>query len=450
MSRVLKSSALFLAFGYVTMGILALMLFAAPLWYAWQVTINEGRTELLQEDAQRLTSVFQQAGAQSLINFINVRVGMQIAGERVLLLTDADKHPLAGNIPAWPPGIPDKDGAYTISMPLGGHPTQVVVVRSHLSNGDNLLVGRDLTRFAPMEKRFWFGLTGAAGILSIVGLLGGLLIRRTLMTRVQGVDQTVSAIIQGDLGRRLPTKSSGDELDTLSMTINHMLDQIEQLIHGIRNVSNTIAHDLRTPLAELRSRLEELALTQPPPRETFAEIDASVADVDRVIRIFNALLRLAEIDAGARRSGFVRIDVARLVSEVVDFYLPATEAENITLSFHASEEVFVTGDPVLLTQAIGNLIDNALKYVDSGGTIVVELSRRENGMVQISVADNGPGIPDAEKPKATERFYRGTTSGGTPGSGLGLTLVDAVARLHGGRLELADNHPGLRAQISIG
>ncbi|MBV8854498.1 MAG: HAMP domain-containing histidine kinase, partial [Sinobacteraceae bacterium] len=233
-----------------------------------------------------------------------------------------------------------------------------------------------------------------------------------------------------------------------------MLDQIEQLLHGVRDVSNSIAHDLRTPLAELRSRLEELALTRPAPEETFAEIDAAVVDVDRVIRIFNALLRLAEIDTGMRRSGFVAVNPAELARQAVDFYQPAAELRGITLHYQGSAPASMPGDPVLLAQAIGNLIDNALKYTPAGGRIRVEVGTLDEQRMHISVIDNGPGIPDEEKPKVRARFYRGDASRGTPGVGLGLSLVDAVARVHGGTLELADSESGntgsgLRAQMII-
>lgn len=447
---MIRSSAFSLAFGYVALGIISLVLFAAPLWYAWRVTINDGRAELLEEDTQRFSAVFQHDGPSGLIKFIDARVGMQIAGERVLLLADAAKRPLAGNLPVWPGSVPDTGGTYTVPVSLGGHPSQMVVVRTVLPGGYNLLVGRDLARFAPLETRFWYGLAGAVGILIMVGVVAGMMLRRALMARILGIDQTVSAIMRGDLGHRLDTRSSGDELDTLAITINKLLDQIEQLIHGIRNVSNAIAHDLRTPLAELRSRLETLALTQPPPQETFAELDGAVADVDRVIRIFNALLRLAEIDTGMRRSGFVAVDAASIVAEAVDLYLPATELKGITLRFRRRGEVPVAGDPVLLAQAVGNLIDNALKYVNSHGHITIDALSLPGGVTHIAVLDDGPGITDEEKPRVIERFYRGAASSGTPGVGLGLTLVDAVARLHGGRLELADNNPGLCALIVLG
>jgi hypothetical protein len=227
-----------------------------------------------------------------------------------------------------------------------------------------------------------------------------------------------------------------------------MLDQIEQLVHGVRNVSNSIAHDLRTPLAELRSRLEELALIRPTAEETYAQIDAAVADVDRVIRIFDALLRLAEIDAGMRRSGFVSLDVAEVAAAAAEFYAPAAELKNIDLIFQSDGPVRVPGDPVLLAQALGNLIDNALKYAPEGGTIEVLVRRRGAG-AEIAVADNGPGIAEAEKSKVVERFYRGDASRGTPGSGLGLSMAQAVAKLHGSTLELTDRNPGLCVILAL-
>src|SRR5580658_3162864 len=273
--------------------------------------------------------------------------------------------------------------------------------------------------------------------------------RRELLSRIDSIRQTVSAIIHGDLKHRLPMDRSGDELNTLSRTINGMLDQIELLVHGVRNVSNSIAHDLRTPLAELRSRLEELALIRPTTEETYAQIDAAVADVDRVIRIFDALLRLAEIDAGLRRSGFVALDVADLAANAVEFYAPAAELKNIDLTFRSNGPLPASGDPVLLAQALSNLIDNALKFAPIDGAIAVAVHKQPDGSVQIAVADNGPGIQDAEKDKVFERFYRGDASRGTPGVGLGLSLVQAVAKLHGSVLELSNLHPGLQVVLTL-
>jgi signal transduction histidine kinase len=374
---------------------------------------------------------------------------MQIASERILLLTDASLHPMSGNLPAWPPNVPLVPGNYKVKVELGGHGMQMALVHVATLGNYHLLVGRDNALFAPLQTRFWYGLTAAIAVLSIAGLLIGLITRRALLTRIDSIRQTVSAIIHGDLQHRLPTHLNDDELNTLSRTINGMLEQIELLVHGVRNVSNSIAHDLRTPLAELRSRLEELALIRPPAEQTYAEIDGAVADVDRVIRIFDALLRLAEIDAGLRRSGFVALDVADLAANAVEFYAPAAELKNIDLTFRSDGPVSVSGDPILLAQALSNLIDNALKYAPENGAIEVAVHRRGDDTAQVSVSDNGPGIDDSEKSKVVERFYRGDASRGTPGVGLGLSLVQAVAKLHGSALELADGNPGLRVAITM-
>jgi signal transduction histidine kinase len=446
---MMRSSALSLAVAYVALGIVSLVLFAAPLWYAWQVTIQDGRSEILQSDAQRLTDVFRRDGGEALKNFIDARVNMQIAGDRILLLTDSALEPLSGNLRIWPSNLPTTPGNYRVNVDFGDRATQDTLVHVARLGDYYLLIGRDNKLFAPLERRFWYGLTAAIAVLSIAGLLVGIITRRALMSRVYSIGQTVTAIIHGDLKHRLPTNLSDDELDTLARTINGMLEQIEQLVHGVRNVSNSIAHDLRTPLAELRSRLEELSLMRPPPDATFAEIDGAVADVDRVMRIFDALLRLAEIDAGLRRSGFVAFDLADLAAAAVEFYAPAAELKNIRLTMQAEVPFRVSGDPVLIAQALSNLIDNALKYAPENGLIEVTIRRRADGLAEIAVADNGPGILDSEKAKVVERFYRGDASRGTPGVGLGLSLAQAVARLHGSTLELSDRNPGLRVVIAV-
>src|ERR1700684_2157556 len=399
---MIRSFALSLAVGDVALGLTALVLFAAPLWYAWQVTIQDGRAEILQADALRLTDIYKRDGADAVKTFIDTRVSMQIAGERILLLTDASMHPLAGNLHAWPATVPQTPGNYTIPVNVGTHGDQQTLVHVASLGNYYLLVGRDNALFQPLQTRFWYGLSAAVAVLCIAGLLVGLITRRALMSRVHSIRQTVSAIIHGDLKHRLPTHLNDDELNTLSRTINGMLEQIELLVHGVRNVSNSIAHDLRTPLAELRSRLEEMTLIRPSPEETFAEIDGAVADVDRVIRIFDALLRLAEIDAGMRRSGFVPLDISDLTANAVEFYAPAAELKNIDLASHSDGTLTVSGDPVLLAQALSNLIDNALKYAPVNGAIEVSVRRRSEDTAEVSVADNGPGITDSEKGKVVE------------------------------------------------
>jgi signal transduction histidine kinase len=447
--RVMRSSAANLAAAYTGLGLLALALFAAPLWYAWKVTIEDGRVEILQADAQRLTEVFRHDGADGLVTYIEARVRLHVAGERLLLLTDGHYKPLAGNLGAWPINESGEPNVHKLSVVHHGQTVQAAAVSVTLPGDYHLLVARDLALYVPLEHYFWYALASAVAILSILGAIGGILIRRELMLRIHDIGQSMSGIIHGSLRERLPTQHRGHELNALSQTINRMLDQMEQLIHGIRDVSNAIAHDLRTPLAELRSRLEELSLTKPSAEITFSEVEAAVADVDRVIGIFNALLRLAEIDSGMRRSGFVSLDLAELTAAAVDFYQPAAELKGVHLVLHTSPVAPVRGDAVLLAQALGNLIDNALKYTPEFGEITVSVQLHADQSVQMSVADSGPGIPAPEMPKVTQRFYRGDVSRGTPGVGLGLSLVDAVARLHGSKLELEDHAPGLCARITL-
>jgi signal transduction histidine kinase len=228
-----------------------------------------------------------------------------------------------------------------------------------------------------------------------------------------------------------------------------MLDQIEQLIGGVRNVSNAIAHDLRTPLAELRARFETLLLDRHVSGHIADEIEGAIDDTDRLITTFNALLRLAELDSGAKRSGFTKVDASTIIAKTVELYAPVAETKSVALLFENAGSLDLDGDAAMIAQAVANLLDNALKYAPSGTDVTVTADRHTDGTVALAVSDHGPGIPAGERPRVTERFFRGTGSAGTSGVGLGLSMVVAIARLHGGRLELDDNHPGLRATLLL-
>jgi signal transduction histidine kinase len=303
-----RFSVFTLAISYIALSVCVLAVFAIPLSYAWEETIEKGGMEMLQEDTQRMVSSFYEQGPKELATIIHQRVGSQLVGEKILLLTDASFNKLDGNLPGWPEEVSDKVGTYRVSIKVNNLPVRAVLVHTTLPGGYHLLVGRDVNRYDALKTYFFYGLIGAAAVVLLVGVLGGLLIRRALLVKVGNLRQTAQAIVEGDLSHRLETRGGDDELDMLAQTVNRMLDQIEHLIHGVRNVSNAIAHDLRTPLTELRFRLEAVSVGRPSPEVAFAEIETAVADVDRVIQIFNALLRLAEIDTGARRSGFVRVD----------------------------------------------------------------------------------------------------------------------------------------------
>jgi signal transduction histidine kinase len=444
--RSLRLSASNIAASYVAISLVVLILFAAPILYAWNTIVEERSTERLGEDAERLSRVLNNHGPQALKTVIDAMIEAQQAGdEKFILLADSQLHTKEGNLAAWPAGIPDDAGTYQVSFSLAGREVDAVMVRIPLSNGDQLLVGRNEARFGTARALFWVGLVGAAGAALFFGLSGGMLIRAMLLAEVQGISRTAAAIVAGDLTRRLPTTGETNELDMLAQTVNRMLDQIEQLIRGVRNVSNAVAHDLRTPLMELRSRLEELTWSRPGAAEVFPAIESAVSDIDRIIAIFNALLRLAEIDNGLSRSGFVATDLTKIVEDAAEFYQPLAEVKGLRIRFSGTRENLAAADPLLLAQAVGNLIDNALKYA----MYEVRVSVRHQGRANIAVivCDDGPGIAEHEKEKVTQRFYRGDASRGTPGVGLGLSLVAAVAKLHGASLRLDDAHPGLAAQL---
>lgn len=443
----LRLSAANLALAYVVASLLMLALFATPLWFAWRSSIDARRIEVLRDDQRRLADVFEAEGPAALAGVLERRVARGHREDSFYVFADPSGRRLAGNLGEWPASVPEQPGRYRVKVTSNGAWRQAFVIYTRLPGGYRLLVGGDNTPYRRMEELFAWGIAASSGGTLLLGVLAAWAIRRELLARVQRVGQTASAIVAGDLSRRLPIGDGGEELDLLAQTVNRMLDQIEKLIGGVRNVSNAIAHDLRTPLAELRTRLEELAMSRLSREEATAELEAAVADVDRVIAIFNSLLRLAEIDSGVRRAGFKRTDLASVARDAIEFYEPVAEERRIALEARLGEELFVSGDPVLIAQAIANLLDNAIKYAPEASRIVVEGVRRTD-TVELTVADAGPGIPESERAKVVERFYRGDASrGASPGVGLGLPLVAAAARLHGGMLRLADNQPGLRASL---
>jgi signal transduction histidine kinase len=450
MIKPLRFSALTIALTYVAVSLVVLATFALPLWYSWRETIEEGRTKILQADVIRLSDIFNRQGVDKLASAIDLQSGSRpVNTENLILLTDPAMVKLAGNLQRWPSEIGSANGRFIGDIKADGTTMRVALISTTLPNGYRLLAGNDVGKYRALELSFLTGLSAAAFIVLLLGLFGGVLIRRTLLGKVKDISQATSAIIQGDFSHRLPAISGESELNTLVDTQNRMLDQIERLIGGIRSVSDAIAHDLRTPLAELRSRLEEVFVTRPGTEKTYTEIEGAISDVDHVISIFNALLRLAEIDAGTRRSGFVEVDIVAIAGEVAELYQALAESEECALSFTSSGTLNMAGDPLLLAQAIANLIDNALKYAKKNGRINVDAFADTDGMIKIAVSDDGPGIPDEEKIKVLERFYRGDTSRATPGVGLGLSLVSAVAKLHGGELRLSNNHPGLLATLIL-
>ncbi len=448
-SRLLRSTAVRLALGYAIVFILSALVLVGFLWWRTAGYLDREVDAVILADARAVGDRLRDFGLPGAVAAINERVGRAADEHAVYLLTDPGLTPVAGNLDAWPLDMGPEQGWHLIQLTFRGKRHATRVLYAVLPFGFHLLVGRDVEDRVAIRRSILDGLgwTAAAALLLAVG--GGLLVRRAILRRVDAITRSATAIIHGDLSHRLPAGDSSDEFDRLAQTINGMLQQIEVLIDGVRSASNVVAHDLRTPLAELRGRLEALLRSRPTADEALREVGEAVADLDRLIGVFNALLRLAEIDSGARLAGFREVRLAEIAAEVADLYAPVAEDKGVALTLHAAAGPEVYGDPSLLAQAMGNLVDNALKYCPAQGKVTLSLVQGAGDRTDIVVADNGPGIADGEKPHATERFFRGQASGGTAGTGLGLSLVVAVARLHGGSLTLADADPGLVATISL-
>lgn len=254
--------------------------------------------------------------------------------------------------------------------------------------------------------------------------------------------------MEGDLSQRVPRSGTDDEFDHLSENINRMLDEIQYLMESKRNMSTTIAHDLRHPLTRLKTLIETILAPSADPSGTQQVVGRVAAELDNVIELFNALLRISKVEAGSGRENFQRFQVGAAVSDACDLYAPLADEKGVHLESDTQESVEIDGDIHLVSQAVANLLDNAVKYTPPGGRIHVS-ARLQADMAEIRVADTGPGVPAGVRPLITRRFYRLDKSRTTPGHGLGLTLVAAVAKLHGGQLLLSDNEPGLDVRIRL-
>jgi signal transduction histidine kinase len=450
MLKILRGTSVRLALGYMALFAASSLIMIGFLWWRTAGYLDRRTDAAIRADVREITGVLGDFGVKGAVDTVGERATDTPDANSVYLLTDSRFEPLAGNLVAWPLQVSKKPGWYWAPLVHGGSTTDTVrLLVAKLPNGLNLLVGRGLGDRAELRQLIIDALYWAGASAFALAIAGGLLLRRAVLRRVALINAAATAIVQGDLERRVPTRGSPDAFDELARTINLMLHQIQQLVEGIKNTSNAVAHDLRTPLAELRARLETLLRARPPLESTFAEIHHSVADIDRVIAVFNALLRLAEIDSGVRRSGFRQVDLAMLVTEAAEIYSPLAEEKQVCFAVHTPDDLRVNGDPHLLAQAIGNLADNAVKYAPSGSEVSLTANLGSAGHVELVVADSGPGIADAEKRMVIHRFYRCRRDDDETGIGLGLALVDAVARLHEGGLSLHDNHPGLVAVLTL-
>lgn len=419
---------------------------------------NEQITQTVDLDVEGLTSQFNSAGIRRLVLIVEAR--SRRPGSSLYLVTTPTGEGLAGNVGSLPQGVMANPGwTETVYRRIDESDVsdlhRALVRVQHLPGGFRLLVGRDLEERDRLYDVVLSAGKWSAAIVVVLGLAGGFFVARRVLRRVDAMTDTTRTIMEGDLSERLPVAGTGDELDRLAENLNTMLDRIEALMHGLKEVSDNIAHDLKTPLTRLRNRAEEALRMQQNDAGYREALETIIDESDGLIRTFNALLMIARAESGQARDNMNEFDAAEVARGICELYEPLAEEKGLTLDVEAPGPVAVAGNRELISQALANLVDNAIKYAapdapkNGAASGIVVKAAVEGDRVLLSVADNGPGIPESDRGRAVERFVRLEESRSVPGSGLGLSLVAAVAHLHGGELRLADNEPGLRAVMVL-
>jgi signal transduction histidine kinase len=422
--------------------------------------ITEQITETVDTEIAGLAEQYTIGGLRRLVLIVENR--SLRPGSSLYLVTAPTGQALAGNVGSLAPGVLEKTGwSETVYRRLDEQDAaehSALVRVTQLSGGFRLLVGRDLEERARMGGILTTAARGSVALVIVLGLAGGFFVTRRVLKRFDAMTETTQRIMAGDLSGRLPVTGIGDELDRLAINLNDMLERIEALMRGLKEVSDNIAHDLKTPLTRLRNRSEAALRTAKSEPEYRAALESMLDESDGLIRTFDALLMIARAESGQARDNIIEFAAAEIVRGVGELYEPVADDKGLTLRVEAVEGAKIRGNRELLSQAIANLVDNAIKYAapkaqagsgESAPAEIVLAARPAGGRVLITVADRGPGIPQAERAHVIERFVRLPQSIAQPGSGLGLSLAAAVARLHGGELTLEDNAPGLRVVISL-
>lgn len=398
-----------------------------------------------------LAEQYRQRGLAGLVTIITERVAKDPNGSSIYLFAAPNRQPLAGNLSHWPQITKTPDGWMNFQLTdnlSNGKPHSARARPFILRGGFYLLVGRDISEIEEIQGLILRAFSWGLAITLALGLIGGLMMSWSMVRRIDAINQTSRKIMTGDLSRRIPSKGTSDDFDQLADNLNAMLDQIEKLMAGVRQVSDNIAHDLRTPLTRLRNRLEQMHWQEADAKQYDRQLEKSIAEADQLLSTFNALLRIARIESGSHNSRQDTVDLETLVRDASELYEVLAENKNQTFTIKLESGLQVRGDRDLLFQALTNLLDNAVKYTPSGGKINLTL-RRKNGIVEIIVADTGLGIPVEAREKVLQRFYRLEASRSSPGNGLGLSLVAAVAMQHHAQLILEDNAPGLKAVLAF-
>jgi signal transduction histidine kinase len=421
---------------------------AFSLWYSTVGLLTRQVRVEIRNDATALTEHYYLGGLPSLIAAIQARLADTSDSEGIYLLRDPLGNRIIGNLNRWPAQVNDDGNWYEVNVYRDNAAVYAEMEAFPLAGGGDLLIGRDVRARTELRSLLTDGLLWAMALMFALGLLGAVLIRSLFRRMIRDIAATTRAIAQGDLTRRITKTGDGDEFDELAEIINDMLERIAKLMDGVRQVSNSIAHDLRTPITRARTRLEDASLHAHTDDDLRSAIERATLDLDGIVGVFEALLRIAEIEAGSQRAAFAAIDLAPVIHDIDELYRAVAEERGLVLETVIGGSLPVLGDRELIQQAIANLLDNALKFSPPDSVIALT-ARLEEAAIEICVADRGPGIAEADRPRAAERFFRAESARSTSGSGLGLALVAAVANLHNGHLRLTDNHPGLRAIITL-
>jgi signal transduction histidine kinase len=396
-----------------------------------------------------LQETYDRSGRHELVALIAERIADKSFADNVYLLTDGSGAILAGNLAVVPLTSKEAHGWQEFRAPAPPGANSLVLVRAmleRLSNGDHLLVGRDISELDNFTDQIRLALIFGLALIFVLAAAASILVTRRTVGRIEQINATSRDIMQSGLDKRIPLRGSHDEWDRVAENLNLMLDRIEILMGEVKQVSDNVAHDLRTPLTRMRGRLEAALHRERSAEQDQALIGNTIADLDAVLRIFASLTRIAQIETKARKGGFHTVNLAEIAGEVVELYDAAAEQEGTSLTMTGEPDMVVTGDRDLIFDAIANLVDNAIKHGRAGGHVAVA-AEHVDGEAVITIADDGPGIPADQRDQVFKRFYRLEQGRCAPGNGLGLSLVSAVARLHGVRIELLENAPGLKIRL---
>jgi signal transduction histidine kinase len=450
LAETLRSSTLKLALISIGIfGAVVVALFGYVYWSTASYVRSRADRAIAAEQAV-LQRAYARGGRGTLVAAITHRIADERLDGGIYLLADPSYAPVAGNLEAWPPSLKDAKGWNTFSTqewkPDAAHRPLLRAAFETLPDGSHLLVGRDIEDLDAFAAKIETALALGISLIFVLAGVASLFVTRRTVGRIEAINATSRSIMQSGLGERIPLRGTRDEWDQLAGNLNSMLDRIEALMGEVKQVTDNVAHDLRTPLTRMRGRLEKAYGRQRDGRDDQSLISDTIAHLDGVLGMFASLTRIAQIEANDRTAGFRAVNLAEIANEVVELFDPAAGDKGARLKAAGAPLAIVSGDRDLLFDAVANLVDNAIKHGRDAGQVTVEVTQSGDG-AEISVCDDGPGIPADECQHVFKRFYRLEQSRRTPGNGLGLSLVAAVARLHGAGIEMLDNEPGLRFRL---